>query len=194
MTSPQEKQLILDYALASEDNLAIALKIGMTLADLRARVISDFAAVLETQLQTKLGTAWAVVNSFPRGTALERLNSLATIYQEPWKDVAHVTLSLEGSGGYFLVTTIDGAAADAIDWVKVKATLDRDYGSGSTSRWNRWWRKTDRPYQNWYDEETMLRFWEKKEAAAYFADHLITIAGVFVKAIEDQRRPTAVPQ
>ncbi len=70
MISRQERHLILKHALATEDNLAIALKIGSSFDEIRSRIISDFAAGLEGQLRTVLGQSWSVVNDFPRDTAL----------------------------------------------------------------------------------------------------------------------------
>src|ERR1700740_3351055 len=62
--SPGEREVILEQALATEDNVRVALLIGMAFDDLRCRIIFRFAECLCARLRDRFGAAdpWRVTN------------------------------------------------------------------------------------------------------------------------------------
>lgn len=52
----EETALILQYALQSEENLGVAIKVGLAFQDLQRRIIQDFLDAARAALQDTLWT------------------------------------------------------------------------------------------------------------------------------------------
>jgi hypothetical protein len=59
----EERDIILEQSVASEDNLRVALLIGTYFPDLRCRIISSFAEYVSSRLRDRFASAlWRVTN------------------------------------------------------------------------------------------------------------------------------------
>ena len=165
MTPRSERDVILDHALHSKENLEIALKIGAAYDDLVGNVIVQFLKVVEGNLSTRLGNRWKI-------TICSDLQELSGRYVEL------LTADLLDNPGQFqIVLGADELGYPKKVWVGVRApkasldikaqvrqAIERIFPNGKISDPSFWWRYFDKSYVTWGNEDTTLLLYDKGEA------------------------------
>ena len=81
--SPGERNIILEQALATEDNVRVALLMGMAFDDLRCRIISGFAECVSARLRERFraNASWRVTNEIGLDGYLQRSGAIWAIHR-----------------------------------------------------------------------------------------------------------------
>src|SRR5262249_9930732 len=153
--SPDERDIILEQALATEENVRVALLVGMAFDNLRCRIISSFGDCLSSRLQERFGASWRVTNGIGVDGYLQKGGSLCAVRHV---EVEHVCVSLMYDRSpekmYFALRRIAAEGPPTINWGRVKQELDRRFAAGQSNETCRWMSLVDHAYRNWYDQET----------------------------------------
>ena len=183
--SHEERNIVLERSLATEDNLRVALLIGMSFDDLRCRIISGFADALSERLRKRFGPSWRVTNGIGVDGYLQKGGSLWAVHHVGIERVC-VRLMYDKSPEkmYFSVLEEKSPNPPRIDWVRVKQELDARFAAEQSTTTCRWMSWVDYVYKNWYDPEILLKLWKKDEAAVYFTNRLAAIMGIVASVVQ----------
>jgi hypothetical protein len=182
MAGTHERNLVLDHALLSEENLDIALTVGSIYDEICGRVRTDFTASLGTELTSRLGGGWQVTAE-PVGevVVVQLLGHPAEVYVALASD--------EGDRPRYPYLAVrcknrDVLPADTAD--QLKAALDEQYGQGRSTVISLWWKSVDKRYADWGSHETLVQLYRKGEALVYFVGHLEKVATVIQAVLRPQ--------
>jgi hypothetical protein len=179
MAARSEQDVIIDHALRDEENLAIAIKIGLAYPELCGRVIAGFLEAVVHELTPRLGAKWKIA----------RCHDTAELGK---KEVVLLSATYLGSPGDFrvelnglesgfpktvyLAVRCDTAATESSRLEHVRATINDGYASGRKTDYSLWWRPIDKAYSQWGGEETTVLLHRKGDTLTYFAGHLERLA------------------
>jgi hypothetical protein len=183
--SPDERDIIVQQCLSTEDNIRVALLVGMAFDDLRCRIISGFAECLSGRLHAAFSRSWRVTNGIGVDGFLQKGGSLWAVRHVGIERVC-VRLMYDRSPErmYYSLLDEESPSPATINWDLVKQELDRRLAVGQTSETSRWMSLVDQRYRNWYDPETLLKLWKKDEAVTYFMNQLGTIMGIVANVLQ----------
>jgi hypothetical protein len=182
MLGKSEEAVIVDYAFQSAEHLQIALAITYGCKqEIRRKIITDFLPALEGALR----------EAFP-GWRLE--NALIPDVFAPWRGI---TLSPETwADGYAIALEVNRWATSVYVGIKkppevqpigdgsFKTQIDQRYRPGMTQDGWEWYQWISDRYGNWDNAETLLKLYEKGEAAAYYAGQLSQLAAIASPMLE----------
>ncbi|HXB71766.1 MAG TPA: hypothetical protein VNY05_26250 [Candidatus Acidoferrales bacterium] len=179
---PDEIELIVNHALSTNENLRVAIKVGLAFHSLKARIISDFLSRLKSEVAAALGGQWTV------GVESDEWLGL-WIQKKTWPELKSIGVGSENTVGrniYFWVTKLEGyecVAGNALLDVDeaLKSELDELVGRGSSDKDNAWWRYSPR-HRNWDSEEALLAL-AAPDATDYWKHHLIQIAEIVARLV-----------
>jgi hypothetical protein len=185
--SPAERDIVLDQAMATEDNLRVALLIAAAFDDLRCRIISRFTEHLVGQLRNRFGDSapWRIAQDMGIDGYLQTGGSLWAVHRFAGERVC-VKLGYDKSpeSMYYALLNEQTPAPSKVNWDRIKQELDDRFAAGKTNASCRWMSVVDHAYRNWYDTEVLLKLWRKDETATYFANRLAAIMGIVASVLQ----------
>jgi len=185
--SPEERDIILEQSLGSENNLRVALYVGMAFDDLRCRIISRFADDLCSRLQKRFGglESWRITNEIGVDGYLQKSGSLWAIHRRGGGRVCvKLTYDKSPERMYYAIPNEEAPHPPKINWALLKGALDARFAAGqSTDTWH-WTSLVDWAYRNWFDMEVLLKLWKCEDAANYFTNRLSAIMGIVASVVQ----------
>jgi hypothetical protein len=187
--SPSERDIVLDQALATEDNLRVAMLIAAAFDDLRCRIISRFTEYLVELLRNRFGDSapWRLWHDIGIDGHLQAGGSLWAVHHVEGERVC-VKLGYDKTpeAMYYAILNEQAPARSKVNWVRIKQELDNRFAVGKTSASCRWISVVDHTYRNWYDTEVLLKLWKKDDAARYFTNRLAAIMGIVASVLQSK--------
>jgi hypothetical protein len=183
--SPEERNIVLEQSLATEENLRVALLIGMTFDELRCRIICGFADCLSARLRERFGPSWRVMNGIGVDGYLHKGESVCAVHHVGIERVC-VRLMYDKTPEkmYYSILEEQAISPPRIEWARVKQELDARFAAGQSTATCRWMSWVDYVYRNWYDPDVLLKLWKKDEAAVYFTNRLSAIMGIVASVVQ----------
>jgi hypothetical protein len=181
---PDETELIVNHALSTNENLRVAIKVGLAFHSLKARIISDFLHRLKSEVEAALGSQWTA------GVESDEWLGL-WIQKKTWPEEKYISVGsnkTDGKNVNFWVHRFghdpENAFSDFSDPENtlndfdevLKSELDEQVGKGNSSKNSAWYMFSAR-HRNWDSEEALLALTEPG-AIDYWKRHLIQIAGI----------------
>jgi hypothetical protein len=179
MTPRSEREILIEYALGNEGNLAIALKLASAYHDLCGSVIVQFVEAVERELRPKLGDKWKVeiCRDFQHLADKWAVFFTATFLGQPGQ--FHIVLGGDGLGYPKLVWLgVRALNASAGEKTRLKQVIDDNYANGKAGDPSFWYRPLDKAYASWGSEDTTVSLYRKKEAVDYLVRNLQQLATV----------------
>src|SRR5262249_602483 len=138
----QERDLILEESLASEDNLRVALLVGSSFADLRCRIISRFADCCRVRLRDRFRgvPAWRANNRLGVNGYLQKRGALWAVHRLVGQERVCVKLMYDKSPEkmYYAILNEKLPNLPKINWGRLKHELGTRFAAGQTSATCRW--------------------------------------------------------
>jgi hypothetical protein len=187
MKTFEDSEAIVDHAVESEDNLRMAVCVGLAFDRLKEKIVREFTARLIAELRTRLGKSWAVKDAWSK-TPLKK--GYISVRKEQWAGNLAVCLGCEKVGPSELYwSTWPEKTLNTAKSAELKAALDEQYAPGfKNGAINPWWKWVDKPFGEWNTEEALIGlwnnekalngFWNKEEAVEYYTSHLVRIAKI----------------
>ena len=178
MGSAIESDIIVKHALESEDNLRMAIKVGLAFRHLKEELVKACLVDLRDTTLKRLGSSWRIDENTwitkPLGCGL------ISFKRECWKE-SSFGLSCDRIGpaqlSYF-VWVSEARMKKAHGMQNLRAHLDQEYAPGNSTDCNPWWKYVDKPLRDWDNEEALLRLHKRAELADQLSAHLVKIARI----------------
>jgi hypothetical protein len=191
MTPRSERDVILDHALQSKENLEIALKIGAAYDDLVGNVILRFLGAVENDLTTRLGKRWKITICSDVQELSGRYVQLLTAALLDHPGQFHIVLGADDLGYPKKVWVGVRAPNAALDIrAKVKQVIERLFPNGKSGDPSFWWRYFDKSYVSWGDEDTPLLLYGKTEALDSVVGNLECLARAIQESLDSDTNST----
>jgi hypothetical protein len=187
MKTFEDSEAIVEHAVESEDNLRMAVCVGLAFDRLKEKIVREFIARLIAELRARLGKSWEVKDGWSQSPLKK---GYISVRKEQWAGTLAVCLGCEGVGPSKLYWSAYAEKTLSIaKRATLKAALDKQYSPGfKNGAMNPWWKWVDKPFRDWNAEEALIGlwhnekalngFWNKEEAVEYYASHLVRIAKI----------------
>ncbi len=194
MFSEEERNIFIDYSLQSEDNLKISINSALSFDHLRERIIQRFIESIEESLHKELENLtddWELNNDI-KGNIFDHWRGIY-VYKTTWNEQYQIGFSSEkyGAKGFIIGVAKHSEKVPHIEGLLEK--LNNEYRQGSQSNvWN-WYQWLENPYQNWDNEEILIKMY-CSEAVEYFKKHILSIIHVASDMIDSHMKETNVTE
>ncbi len=184
MLNSEEKDIIIDFALQNEDNFKIAINIGLSFDKIRKIVILDFLDSLEKALKNSLNGEWTVENEI-KENVFQHWRGLY-IYKNSWNKKYKIGFESQSHNAKgFIIGIVKDETIPTIEGLKEQ--LDDKYRKGLVSAYWSWYQYLDYPYQNWDNEEVLMKMkLYTSESVEYFKNNIFQIKDIATQSIDSQ--------
>jgi len=199
MFSPEDQETIVRFVFSKDENVELALGVMAAGRKIAEKIIGEFLTKLEEKLRQgakELGESWKVVNDLI-SDPFTRDYLVMGVAKENWRGLYRIGLWPEKRDARDFVVGIQGdwdRLPKLFDGGRVKKALEGPLPAGITDDWNPFYMRAHQAYRDWSDAETLSRFLGDRgtEAAAYFADPILTMArateGIIDSLVDDWRK------
>ena len=180
----EERNLIVEYVLTSEENLLLSSQIVKAFDSVLEKLAKAFFEQLENELLLMLGDEWRVYNDIKDDIMGKKSFSIS---KKMWNGLYAIGLYPER-------TRLRDF--DFYVWRKkeiisspnkvINKLINENYKKGNIYENGDWWQFVDNCYLNWNDEETLIKLYEKNEMVSYFKEQFIKIKNIVELTIDNE--------
>jgi hypothetical protein len=184
--SPEERDIVVEHALATEDNLRVALLIMSAENDLFDRIIVNFAECVSARLAERFANSgmWRVTNGIKLDGGLPVGGAISAVHRVGGEQICvRLMYDRDPRQVYYSILNEELPAPTNIEWERITQELTSRFAAGKTNTNSRWTSMADPDYRNWYDWDTLIRLWKKEEAATHFVNRLSAIMGIVASVL-----------
>jgi hypothetical protein len=177
---------VVEHALATEDNLRVALLIMSAYDDLCNRIIANFAEYVSTRLAERFAKSgmWRITNSIKLDGSLPVGGTISAVHRVGGEQICvRLMYDRDPRQVYYSILNEELPAPTTIDWERITQELTSRFAAGKTNANSRWTSVADPDYRNWYNLDTLLRLWKKDDAATHFVNRLSVIMGIVASVV-----------
>lgn len=184
MFSEEERKIFIEHSMQDENNLKISINAALSFDHLREKIIQRFIESVEDSLLkelNKLSDEWEMNNSI-KDNIFDHWRGIF-VYKRTWDKQYQVGFSSEkyGAKGFIIGVIKNNEKVPNIDGLFEK--LNNEYRQGSQSNsWN-WYQWLEHPYQNWDNEEVLIKMYHS-EATGFFTKHVLSIIHIATNIID----------